>query len=395
MRRNAALHIGTLVAVVLVAALALVTTPLGPASATTLPRGFTQTRVASGFARPEAMALAPDGRVFISLQGGAIRIVKKGRLLATPFLKLDVDSHGDRGVIGMAFDAHFATDHYVYVYYTATSPTIHNRVSRFTADGDVAVDGSEHVLFNVDPLGPSGLHNGGSLQFRGGGKLYISTGDNVQLSAARSMNSTLGKILRINRNGTIPVGNPFYDTARGRNRAIWALGLRNPFTTALQRGRGPYFINDVGASTWEEINRGKAGADYGWPIAEGVANDPRFVDPIYAYPHGTTGTTGCAIAGGAFYNPPKVRFPKSYVGTYFYADHCSAWIRVLDPVTQTSSSFVTAADGPINVQTAPNGSLYYLGRTDATGVGSLYRIRYSAPPASATSNSVASTIRDP
>src|SRR5215217_3577468 len=92
MRRNAALHIGTLVAVVLVAALALVTTPLGPASATTLPRGFTQTRVASGFARPEAMALAPDGRVFISLQGGAIRIVKKGRLLATPFLKLDVDS---------------------------------------------------------------------------------------------------------------------------------------------------------------------------------------------------------------------------------------------------------------------------------------------------------------
>ena len=102
-----------------------------------------------------------------------------------------------------------------------------------------------------------------------------------------------------------PDDNPFYDTATGANRAIWALGLRNPFTFAFQPGTGRMFINDVGQNTWEEINDGIAGSNYGWPDTEGPTTDPRFRAPIFSYGHGTGPTTGCAITGGAFYNPAR------------------------------------------------------------------------------------------
>jgi glucose/arabinose dehydrogenase len=356
--------------------------PLTPAEGAALPQGFTETQIATGFNRPYAMAFAPDGRLFVSLQGGRIRVIKNGVLLSTPFVTLKVDTHGDRGAIGIAFDLDFSTDHYVYVYYTATTPTIHNRVSRFTANGDVAVPGSEQVLFDVDDLGTSGLHNGGSLQFRADGKLYITTGDNVQPATAQSMTSTLGKVLRINPDGTIPSDNPFYSTTTGKDRAIWALGLRNPFTSGLQPGTDRYFLDDVGASSWEEIDEGIPGANYGWPLSEGVTSDPRFTSPIFAYAHGSTSTTGCAIAGGAFYNPPVATFPAAYVGNYFFADHCSGWIRRLDPSNGYAvSDFITAADGPIALQTGPDGSLYYLSRDDSTLVGSVFKVTYSGLPA--------------
>ena len=100
---------------------------------------------------------------------------------------------------------------------------------------------------------------------------------------AQQLNNLFGKMLRINKDGTIPTDNPFYATASGNNRAIWALGLRNPFKFAVQPGTGTIFINDAGEDSWEEINEGAAGANYGWPVHEGVANDPPYVDPIFHY----------------------------------------------------------------------------------------------------------------
>src|SRR5215207_5226390 len=114
-----------------------------PAMAATLPSGFTESVVASGLASPTAMALAPDGRLFIAQQGGQLRVAKNGALLATPFVTVTVSSSGERGLLGVAIDPNFASNQWVYVYYTATSPAVHNRVSRFTAAGNVAVAGSE------------------------------------------------------------------------------------------------------------------------------------------------------------------------------------------------------------------------------------------------------------
>ena len=341
--------------------------------AATLPAGFSETQVATGLANPTTMAIAPDGRIFICLQGGQIRVVKNGALLGTPFLTLSVSSSGERGVLGIAFDPNFATNRYVYVYYTATSPAIHNRVSRFTANGDVAVAGSEVQLMNFPNLSATN-HNGGALHFGPDGKLYIAIGDNAVGSNSQSMGTVFGKVLRINSDGTIPTDNPFYGSTSGNNRAIWAMGLRNPFNFAFDPTNSTMFINDVGQNTWEEVNRGARGANYGWPTTEGPTSDSRFTSPFYSYNHSTG---GCSIIGAAFYRPATVQFPSAYVGQYFFGDYCSGYIRRLNPSTAAVTNFATGISSLVDIRVAADGSLYYL--TRGAG-GSLYRVRYTSAP---------------
>jgi glucose/arabinose dehydrogenase len=343
------------------------------AAAATLPAGFTETRVATGISAPTAMAFAPDARLFVCEQGGRLRVIKNGALLSAPFLTVTVSSAGERGLLGVAFDPNFASNHFVYVYYTATTPTIHNRVSRFTANGDVAVAGSELVLLNLNDLSGATNHNGGAMHFGPDGKLYVAVGENANGSNSQTLANLLGKILRLNADGTIPTDNPFFSTATGVNRAIWSMGLRNPFTFAFQRGSGRMFINDVGEVTFEEINDGVAGSNYGWPTTEGTTTDPRFRSPLFTYRHGTGPTVGCAITGGAFYNPVTPQFPASFVGRFFFADFCGGWIRTFDAATGTAADFASGIGSPVDLQLADDGTLYYLARDG----GSVFRVQAS------------------
>ena len=250
-----------------------------PMQAATVPTGFSETLVASGLSSPTAMQFAPDGRLFVAEQGGRLRVIKDGVLLPTPFLTVTVSSVGERGLLGVAFDPEFATNQFLYVYYTATTPAIHNRISRFTANGDVAAAGSEKILLDLNNLSSATNHNGGALAFGPDGKLYAAVGENANGAHAQTLANLLGKMLRINRIADpigqphptlIPTDNPFYGTATGNNRLIYALGLRNPFTFAFNPAQTQLFINDVGQNTWEEINDGLAGANYGWPNTEGT-----------------------------------------------------------------------------------------------------------------------------
>ena len=147
--------------------------------AASLPSGFNETLVASGLASPTAMQFAPDGRLFVAEQGGRLRVIKNGTLLSTPFVTLNVSSVGERGLLGVAFHPNFASNQYVYVYYTATTPAMHNRISRFTANGDVAVAGSEVVILELDNLSNATNHNGGAIAFGPDGKLYAAVGENA------------------------------------------------------------------------------------------------------------------------------------------------------------------------------------------------------------------------
>ena len=321
------------------------------------------------------MEIAPDGRIFVCQQGGSLRVIKNGALLSTPFLTVSVDASGERGLLGVAFDPNFASNNFVYVYYTVSTSPRHNRVSRFTANGDVAVPGSETLILRLDDLTGATNHNGGAIHFGPDGKLYIAAGENATPSNAQTLNNMLGKILRINSNGTIPSDNPFFNQASGNNRSIWALGLRNPFTFTFQPGTGRVFINDVGQTTWEEINDGIAGSNYGWPNEEGPSANPNFRPPLFAYGHGFSATTGCAIAGGAFYNPATVQFPQSFVGKYFFADLCSGWIRVFDPASGTASGFASGIANPVDLKVGADGSLYYLARVP----GSVFRVQFAGP----------------
>ncbi len=350
----------------------------GSLKAATLPANFTETSI-PGLSGPTAMAIAPDGRIFVCQQGGALRVIKNGALLPTPFMTLSVDPAGERGLLGIAFDPGFASNNFLYVYYTVPTDPRHNRVSRFTANGDVVVSGSETILLELNPLTGATNHNGGAIHFGPDGKLYIATGENATPSNSQTLANMLGKILRINSNGSIPTDNPFFDQATGNNRSIWALGLRNPFTFAFQPGTGRMFINDVGQSTWEEINDGIAGSNYGWPATEGPTTNINFRSPLFSYGHGFSATTGCAIAGGAFYNPATVQFPSTFVGKYFFADLCSGWIRVFDPATGTASAFASGISQPVDIQVGADGSLYYL----SIGSGAVFRVRFTPPQAPA------------
>ena len=323
------------------------------------------------------MEIAPDGRIFVCEQTGRVRVIKNGALLATPFLTLNVDSNGERGLLGIAFDPLFAQNNFVYVYYTVASTPRHNRVSRFSANGDVAAAGSETVILQLENLTGATNHNGGAIHFGPDGKLYVAVGENATMENSQTLSNRLGKVLRVNSNGTIPSDNPFFNVATGVNRSIWALGLRNPFTFAFQPGTGRMFINDVGAGSWEEINDGIAGSNYGWPDSEGPTTNPSFRSPLFAYAHGGTATTGCAIAGGAFYNPLNVQFPASFFGKYFFADLCTGWIRTFDPATGTAAAFASGIVQPVDLKVGTDGSLYYLSINNANGF--LSRVRFNNP----------------
>jgi glucose/arabinose dehydrogenase len=346
--------------------------------AATLPAGFTETQFGSNFnGTPTAMAFAPDGRLFVCLQTGQLRVIKNGTLLTTPFVSLTVDSSGERGLLVIAFDPNFSSNQFVYLYYTVPTAPIHNRISRFTANGDVAAAGSELVVVDLDNLSSATNHNGGAIHFGPDGKLYAGVGENANSANAQTLANRLGKILRYNTDGSIPTDNPFFNAATGANRAIWALGLRNPFTFAFQSGTGRIFINDVGQNVWEEINDGIAGSNYGWPNCEGACSptNMNFRDPLFQYGHGSTSTTGCAIVGAAFYNPPVNQFPASYLGKYFFADLCTGWIRLFDPGTGMASDFASGINSPVDLQIGPDGCLYYLARGNN---GQVFRIAATA-----------------
>jgi glucose/arabinose dehydrogenase len=358
----------------LAAAVGLLALAGGPATAARVPPGFVDQPVVNRLNRPTAMAFAPDGRLFICEQGGTLRIVKNGALLPTPFLELSVNSVGERGLLGVALHPSFATNGLLYVYHTVPGGPPHNRISQYTASGDVAVGGSatptEGAGFDLDDLGHTN-HNGGALHFGSDGKLYVAVGENAVRANAQTLGNLLGKILRLNDDLSIPSDNPFFAIATGRNRAIWALGLRNPFTFSVHPSTGRIFINDVGQSTWEEIDDGFVGANYGWPNSEGPnppsPDIPGMVFPLYFYDH----SHGCAITGGTFVDPS--RFPADFDGDYLFSDVCGGWIRRYHIVADTASDFATGVPAPVDLAFGANGALYYLGRGGETPTSGFVR----------------------
>lgn len=372
--------------------------------AATLPAGFTEALVASGLSNPTAMQFAPDGRLFVAQQGGALRVIKNGALLATPFVTLTVDQSGERGLLGVAFDPNFASNQYVYVYHTVpASPgvTVHNRISRFTANGDVALAGSELPIVDLDNLSGATNHNGGAIDFGPDGTLYVAVGDNANTAFPQSLTTRHGKLLRYNADGSIPVDNPssfpgIAGTTAGVYRAIWAVGLRNPFTFSVNPGATPLLmVNDVGQGAWEEMSPGSAGANFGWPATEGDFNPatfPNFTRPRYAY---ANDSSTCAITGGTFYGPPTPNFPSAYQGMYFFADYCGGWIRYIDPtqvfawpMLPAPTTFATGISLPVDLKVGPDGALYYLAR----GSGSVFRVQYGSSAPTITSQPVDRTV---
>lgn len=342
-------------------------------SFTTLPvstESFTETIYASLLGATTSMAFAPDGRLFVALKSGQLKVVKNGLVLAAPFVNLPADHFGENGLLGVAFDPNFASNRYVYVYYTNASPKAH-RLSRFRAsltNPDIAEAGSEVVIF-TGAATIADYHNGGAIHFGLDGKLYLAIGDNSDRPNAQLLSTVNGKILRLNPDGTVPSDNPFVGTPGARGE-IWAFGLRNPFTFAFDPASEAMRINDVGGSSYEEVNRGMAGANYGWPTCEGPCNNSAFTAPLYSY----GAPANKAITGAAFYRSNQ--FPEMYQGVYFFGDCINNFINYLDRNNQVVV-WRSTTDGPVDIRIGPDGGLYYSGLL----TGRVYKISYQSTAA--------------
>lgn len=304
--------------------------------------------IASGFDRPLAIVNAGDGsnRLFIVEQRGKIKIIKNGVVLAQPFLDLtgQVSLGGEQGLLGLAFHPQYKTNGYFFIYYTDQVGVGNTVVARYkvsNANPDLADPASKKLVLYLPQ--PYANHNGGTLAFGKDGYLYIGLGDGGSggdpQNNGQSLNTMLGKILRIDINTSapylIPLSNPFVGVS-GAKAEIWAYGLRNPWKFSFDRATGDLYIGDVGQNQWEEVDFAAFGAppglNYGWRCMEGnhaynstaPCNDPLYLSkltpPVAEYSH----TEGASVTGGVVYR--GILYP-ALRGRYYYADvyHGKIW----------------------------------------------------------------------
>lgn len=403
--------------------------PGAASQASNLPVGFADHAVAD-VPWATAVAFVPGGRILVTSRLGQL-YVQDG---SATRLALDLNAIGrlctdaERGLLGVDVDPAFTTSRRIHVYYTyrlngncgtdafdaSTQPV--NRVSSFVLGNDDVVDpASEQVLIDNIPS-PSGAHNGGDVQFGKDGYLYVTVGDGgcnyvsggycgPINTNARQPNVLLGKVLRITANGGVPPGNPFVGpgTSRcnvgGRTTSgnscqeTFASGLRNPFRLAFDPDASGtrFFVNDVGQDTWEEIDQGAAGADYGWNVREGPCTTGSTTDcgpppagitnPIHYYDHSggcSSVTAGTFVPGGAW--------PSTYDSHYLYADFVCQ--KLFDLAPAQSGGFTVREFGqiasPVAMRFGPYGSgqaLYYVSFAgDVSFSGGLRRIEYTGLP---------------
>lgn len=307
---------------------------------------------ATGFSGAVEITHAGDSRLFVVQQGGLIRILNSnGTINSTPFLNLSslVSSGGERGLLGLAFHANYATNGYFFVNYTnSTGNTVIARYSVNSTNPDVAIN-SATILMTITQ--PFSNHNGGSIKFGTDGYLYIGMGDGGSGgdpgNRAQNINENLGKMLRIDINSTIspfytsPSSNPYVGIAG--NDEIWAIGVRNPWKFSFNRLNGDLWIADVGQNNIEEINKVTnpltAGLNFGWKCYEGnvvynttgCAPISTMTMPVAQYTHSGG---NCSITGGYVYT--GTLYPN-FLNKYFFADYCVNRIGYVD----TTSNVVT------------------------------------------------------
>jgi glucose/arabinose dehydrogenase len=371
-----------------------------------LPDGFSDHLVASGLNNPVGLAFFPDGRMLsIELKNANVRLFINDTL-ATPNPLLVVDSvrtdYTERGLLGIAVDARWPTRPYIYVDYTTTrAPQVW--VSRYTVTGDLSFTGNGQLAVDpasrydvlTDMIDNNGPHNGGTLRFGPDGMLYVSIGDDFVECLAQDLTVLNGKILRLDV-GYLPDGpggpppkslitppfNPFPPGASGNGGLIWAYGFRNPFRFHIDMRTGILYVVDVGAATFEEVDRvDESGLNFGWPYYEGTlywetcpgASSVGLTGPMYMWDRSEYPVASC-MSAGVYRLKPKVPhgFPTDYEGDYFFTDLASGWMRRLKKAPDGTWSTAAPVPGQVDSITwgggfvdapefleGPDGSLYY------------------------------------
>ena len=375
-------------------------TPIDPA--TDLARGLAD-RLVGTVTAPTDIAFLPNDRGLVTTRQGKVRLIDGGDVRPGAVLNIGgrTCSNGERGLLGITIDPNFADNRWFYLFWTfdkldscgaepATTPV--NRVTRFRLDADgTAANGSAKVVVDNIPS-PASNHNAGDLAFGSDGLLYITTGDGgCQIGApeqcgadnnnSRQLDIPNGKVLRVTRHGEVPDDNPYVDAVGARRCTApggpdagdgpcvetFASGLRNPFRMDIAPGTSTPWVNDVGQSTWEEIDAIESGADYGWNVREGfcaVASTTEcepsgFADPQFAYDR----ASDCRSITGAAFVPPGT-WEGRFAGDYIFADFaCDSLWRLHDNGELLLAKPLAVAQGPVALAfgASPKGrALYYL-----------------------------------
>jgi len=255
--------------------------------------------LASGLEVPWSLAFAPDGRLFVSERPGRIRVITNNLLAPTPWATLAVRADGEGGLMGLTLDPNFNSEPWVYICYTFDDGgASSNRISRVReVDGR---GGNEQIL--LDHFPGAAIHDGCRLKFAPDGTLFATTGDSFQRSLAQDLSSLAGKILRLNRDGSVPDDNPF-----GRTSPVYSYGHRNSQGLAFDPETGTLFATEhgpsgeVGFGNYDEVNIIVPGGNYGWPLAVGAPGLPEFQDPLLAFPD-----IAVPPAGATFYRSTRI-----------------------------------------------------------------------------------------
>jgi glucose/arabinose dehydrogenase/regulation of enolase protein 1 (concanavalin A-like superfamily) len=348
-----------------------------------LPDGFAKVQLAHGLHNPTAIAFAPNGDIYIAQQFGPIVLYRGGAVQATPVITIPVDHGTETGILGLALDPNFASNGYVYVAYTDTTPLA--RLSRFTVTGGgtTASLASELVLWHGNEI-QAMHHSINDVHIGPDGKLWFGVGDNdPNITNGETLTNAYGKILRLNLDGSVPSDNPFLNIPNAVP-GIYAYGLRNPFRfDFLPDGRA--ITEDTGSSFWEELNIIQRGGNYGWDFYEGNCFSCGYINPAYAYGHNPI--DGAASAVAAYKGNV---FPTQYAHTVFFGDYVRNDIEAVnfDPTytTEISQTVFDSSVGTIaDLQEGPDGNLYYVGVYE----GSFWKIYPSgsiAPTAAASAS---------
>jgi glucose/arabinose dehydrogenase len=377
-------------ALALVAALALIVPPAAT-TALSLPE------VITGLSSPVYVTGARDGtnRLFVVEQGGRIKAYTAAGTSLGTFLNIsnsgNLATGGERGLLGLAFHPNYETNRKFYVYFTRGDGDIAiNEYKAQAGNANRADMGSRRRILTIEHSANSN-HNGGQLAFGPDGYLYIGTGDGGGSgdapNNAQNKDRLLGKILRININGTVgsrqyknPASNPFVGKA-GRNE-IWSYGLRNPWKFSFDRARGDLWIGDVGQNRYEEINRKQVpstggpaarGSNFGWRVVEGRhcyrpstgCSKSGKVVPVVEYSHDGG---NCSVTGGYVYRGSSAPL----VGKYIFADFCSGKIWSISRGAKTPATKSLLRDTAQNISSfgeGDDGELYMV----SLG-GTVYRV---------------------
>ncbi len=377
-----------------------------PAIAQTLPSQYVQTTIVSGLRYPVAFAFTPDGRYLVTQKGdntfpaanAFIKIYSSTGTSLGNFYDLTsvVDSDFERGLLGIVVDPDFATNKYVYVYYTYRNTAqndLRMRVLRLTENANVGT--APFLIFDHQYATSAstfpGNHFGGIIGIRPSEptKIYIETGDlaynqgNPTLNYANKLTNPYGKVLRINTDGTIPTDNPFYDDGNpltGNDDRIWSYGHRNLFGMCFNPNTDSMYVSENGWNAWDEFNIIHKGGNYGWATCEGnfVYNTSTpctgFINPIEDW-----GTPLPAITGCVYYTNSLMPEFQNHIlvvdndyGRIY--DLTMGNAPAYDVVTsRVTFADITATGGLTDIKQGAEGCLYAM-KGGYTTAGAIYRI---------------------